>query len=318
MRIVILDGGRNNPGDLDWERFAAHGELEVHAHTPHVQVVERCAGARVVCTNKVVLDADAFAALNEMEAVIVLATGVNVVDLEAARAHGVTVMNVPAYGSASVAQHAVGLMLACCSKVGELDAAVHDGEWVARDEWCFWDDAPIELDGKTLGLIGVGAIGRRVAGIATALGMRVLGYTLSGRPHTGVEMVALPELQARSDVISLHCPLTADNAQLIDRDFLERCREGVVLVNTARGGLLDEAAVAAALESRRLASAGVDVLSSEPPDPANPLLHAPRCVITPHAAWASREARGRLLAIAADNLEAWIAGTPQNVVAAPD
>ena len=313
--IVVLDGYTNNPGDLSWQRFAALGELAVHDHSEPAAVVPRCTGATAICTNKTPLTAAHMAALPALRFIGVLATGVNVVDLAAARARGIVVTNVPAYGTDSVAQHTIGLMLCCASRIVELERSVRAGEWQRRQVFSYWDEPPMELAGKVLGLIGLGAIGRRVAAIARALGMEVIAYTPSGRTAAGVEAVDLDALRQRSDVISLHCPLTGDNAGMIDRHFLQQLKPGAIVINTARGGLLNEADVATALAQGRLGGLGADVLSSEPPAADNPLLQAPRCVITPHSAWASREARGRLLDIAADNIAAFLRGEPINTVA---
>jgi glycerate dehydrogenase len=313
--IVVLDGYTNNPGDLSWQRFAALGELTVHDRSAPAAVVPRCAGAAVICTNKTPLTAAHMAALPGLRYIGVLATGVNVVDLAAARARGIVVTNVPAYGTDSVAQHTIGLMLCCASRIAELDRSVRTGEWQRRQVFSYWDEPPMELAGKVLGLIGLGAIGRRVAAIAGTLGMEVIAYTPSGRAAAGVEAVDLDALRQRSDVISLHCPLTEDNAGMIDRHFLRQLKPGTIVINTARGGLLNEADVATALAQGHLGGLGADVLSSEPPAADNPLLQAPRCVITPHSAWASREARGRLLDIAADNIAAFLRGEPVNTVA---
>ena len=313
--IVVLDGYTNNPGDLSWQRFAALGELTVHDHSEPAAVVPRCTGATVICTNKTPLTAAHMDALPALRFIGVLATGVNVVDLAAARARGIVVTNVPAYGTDSVAQHTIGLMLCCASRIVELGRSVRAGEWQRRQVFSYWDEPPMELAGKVLGLIGLGAIGRRVAAIARALGMEVIAYTPSGRTAAGVEAVDLDALRQRSDVISLHCPLTGDNAGMIDRHFLQQLKPGAIVINTARGGLLNEADVATALALGHLGGLGADVLSSEPPAADNPLLQAPRCVITPHSAWASREARGRLLDIAADNIAAFLRGEPINTVA---
>ena len=313
-RIVILDGYTNNPGDLSWENFERLGRLSVYDATLPEQLSSRCADANILLTNKTPLGASELERLPHVRYIGVLATGVNVVDLDAARRRGIAVTNIPDYGSDSVAQHTIGLLLACACRISELDRSVHAGEWQRRGVFSYWHQAPMELSGKTLGLIGLGAIGLRTASIATALGMNVIAYTPSGRSAAGVSTVSLPSLQRDAHAISLHCPLTAHNDQMIDREFLQGMRPGALLINTARGGLLDEAAVAGALHSGHLGGVGVDVLSSEPPADDNPLLRAPNCIITPHSAWASRASRSRLLHIAAANLHAFLEGHNSNRV----
>ena len=314
VRIVVLDGHTNNPGDLSWQRFAALGELTVHAKSEPAQVLQRCAKAQLICTNKTPILAGLMAALPRLRYIGVLATGTNVVDLEAAGERGIVVSNVPGYGTESVAQHTIGLLLCCASRITQLNDSVHRGEWSRRGVFSYWDEPPIELAGKTLGLIGLGAIGGRVAEIAQVLGMRVLAYTPSGRRTPGVKVASIEEIQSRANAISLHCPLTGENAEFINQRFLRQLKPGTLLINTARGGLLHEADVSAALCAGHLGGLGVDVLSSEPPRADNPLLKAPHCIITPHSAWASVEARGRLLDTAADNIEAFLSGRSLNTV----
>ncbi len=321
MRIVVLDGYTANPGDLDWQAFSALGELTVHDRTPPGQVVARAAGAEAILTNKTKLDATALKALPQLRYVGVLATGVNVVDLQAARAQGVAVTNVPAYGTASVAQATIALLMELANRVGRHDHAVHAGEWVASEDFCFTRARLTELDGLTLGIVGLGAIGQAVARVAQAFGMRVVAAS-SGRSSApsrptdsaGIERVPLDELFATADVISLHCPLTPENAGLVNAERLAKMKPTAFLLNTGRGGLIDEAALAAALRAGQLAGAGLDVLSSEPPAADNPLLSAPNCIITPHLAWATQAARRRLLATAAENLRAFAQGKTLNVV----
>ncbi|MBI5830920.1 MAG: D-2-hydroxyacid dehydrogenase [Armatimonadetes bacterium] len=313
-RIVVLDGHAANPGDLSWSALEALGELTVWERTPADLTVARAAGAQVVLTNKVLLNRTEVAALPDLRYVGVLATGYNVVDLNATRERGVVVTNVPAYSTASVVQVTFALLLELTHRVGHHDDLVHQGRWVSSPDFSFFDQPLVELDGLTLGIIGLGGIGQAVARVAQALGMNVIAATRTPRQVPGVELVALEALAARADVISLHCPLTAENTGLVDAAFLARTKPTAYLINTARGPLLNEADVAAALNDGRLAGVGVDVLSTEPPLADNPLLSCRNCVITPHYAWASVAARRRLLAVAADNVAAFLAGAPKNVV----
>lgn len=315
LRLVILDAHTANPGDLDWSGLEALGALTVYPRTPADQTVARAAGAQVVLTNKVVLGADELAALPDLRYLGVLATGTNVVDLAAAAARGVVVTNVPAYSTASVAQVTLALLLELTHGVGAHAAAVHGGRWETSEDFSFTLQPLVELAGRRLGLVGLGAIGAAVARLGLALEMEVVAHTRSGRELPGVRAVGLEELAATSDVVSLHCPLTEATRGLVDAAFLARMKPTAYLLNTARGPLVDEAALAAALYAGRLAGAGLDVLSEEPPSADNPLLGAPRCVITPHLAWASVAARRRLIDIATANVAAWAAGAAVNVVA---
>jgi glycerate dehydrogenase len=317
MRIVVLDGYTLNPGDNPWDELAALGELTVYDRTAPQDVVARAAGAEIVLTNKTVLDAAALRQLPALRFIAVLATGYNVVDVAAARARGVPVANVPVYGSMDVAQHTLALLLELCHRVGDHARAVRAGAWTRSPDFCFWLAPPRTLEGQTLGIVGYGRIGRQVARLAHALGMRVLASSRLERP-SGAEPPdgwrTIPDLFADSDVISLHCPLTDDNARFVDAALLARLRPGALLINTARGGLIDEPALAAALAEGRLAGAALDVLSQEPPPPDHPLLRAPNCIITPHIAWASLAARQRLMAATVANVRAFLAGKPVNVV----
>lgn len=315
-RIVVLDGYTVNPGDLGWEPLAALGELTVFDRTGDELVVERSRGASVLVTNKTSIDARALGELPELRGISVLATGVNVVDTRAARARGVAVSNVPAYSTASVAQHTMALLLELVSHVGLHASAVRAGEWSASADFCFWKEPLHELDGQTFGIVGFGAIGQRVATLAQAFGMRVLA-TPSRRlpvPPAGVRYVELDELFRASDVVSLHCPLTDATRRLVRRERLLEMRRHALLLNTARGALVDEAELADALATGLIAGVGLDVLDAEPPPVDHPLLRAPRCVITPHHAWTSRAARERLLAVTVANVAGLLAGHPQNVV----
>ncbi len=318
MKIVVLDGHALNPGDLDWGPLAAHGELQVHPRSAPGEVLERAAGAEVLLTNKVVLDADCLAQLPDLQYIGVTATGTNVVDLAAAKARGIVVTNVPAYSTPSVAEHVFALLLALARRVEGHSTLVREGRWSASPDFSFWDGELVELAGRRLGLVGFGAIGQAVARIGLAFGMRILVNTGHPERHRGdlpgVSFLALEELLAGSDVVSLHCPLTPETEHLLDARRLALMRPGAFLINTGRGPLVDEAALATALNEGRLAGAGLDVLSSEPPSPGNPLLAARNCLITPHIAWATRASRSRLLDVVVANVAAFLAGKPRNVV----
>lgn len=317
MRIVVLDGQTLNPGDNPWTSIGALGELTVYDRTPPALIAERAAGAEIVLTNKTPLRADALARLPALRFIAVLATGYDIVDGAAARARNIPVANVPEYGTASVAQHVFALLLELASHVGEHDTAVKAGEWSAAADFCFWKTPPVELAGLTMGIVGLGRIGRRVAALAEAFGMEVLTARRAGRADAGEQLYPEADIEtvfAHADVVSLHCPLTAANARFVNRDLLQRMKPTAFLINTARGGLIDEPALAAALAAGVLAGAAVDVVSAEPIRPDNPLLHAPRCVLTPHIAWASLAARRRLMQTTVHNVAAFLAGRPINVV----
>jgi glycerate dehydrogenase len=309
VRIVVLDGYTLNPGDNPWDPLARLGALTVFDRTPPDLVVERGQGAEILLTNKTRLDAASLAELPDLRFIAVVATGYDVVDVAAARARGVAVSNVPEYGTESVAQHTFALLLELSNHVADHAAAVSAGRWTRSPDFCFWTSAPIELAGLTMGVVGLGRIGRRVAEIASAFGMRVM--SASARP---AQRSALEQLFARADVVSLHCPLTPQTASLVDGDLLRRMKPTAFLLNTARGGLVDEVALREALESGRLAGAGFDVSSSEPISAASPLLGAPNLVLTPHVAWASLAARRRLMEATARNVAAFLAGAPINLV----
>lgn len=315
MKIVILDAYAANPGDLSWDEFAALGELTVYDRTAQEDAAARIGDAEVVFINKVRLTDDIFAACPNLKLVSILATGYNIVDLAAAKRRGITVCNVPSYSTRAVVQMTFALLLEICQQVGLHSGAVHTGRWQSCPDFCFWDRPLIELDGKTMGIVGYGAIGSAVGTVAQALGMKLLVTARHEKPvPEGARFVSLPELLAQSDVVSLHCPQTAENARMIDAGALAQMKDGAILLNTARGGLLDEQAVADALRSGKLLAAGMDVVSAEPIRADNPLLTAPNCFLTPHIAWAPLETRRRLQAISAENLRAFLAGKPQNVV----
>jgi glycerate dehydrogenase len=315
-RIVVLDGHTVNPGDLGWEPLAALGEVAIHERTPPELVVERALGAEVLVTNKTRLGEETLAELPGLVGISVFATGFDVVDARAARARGVVVCNVPAYSTASVAQHTFALLLELASHVGMHAASVRAGEWTRSIDFSYWK-APIrELAGQTLGIVGFGTIGRQVAVLGQALGMRVVA-TPSRRPEPpppGVVSLELDALFREADVVSLHCPLTESTRRLVRRERLVTMRKDALLVNTARGGLIDEPDLAWALATGVIAGAALDVLSVEPPPAEHPLLAAPNCIVTPHQAWTSRAARGRLLAVTAANVAGILARRPQNVV----
>ena len=315
MKIVILDAYAANPGDLSWDEFAALGELTVYDRTAQEDAAARIGDAEVVFINKVRLTDEIFAACPNLKLVSILATGYNIVDLAAAKHRGITVCNVPGYSTRAVVQMTFALLLEICQQVGLHSGAVHTGRWQTCPDFCFWDRPLIELDGKTMGIVGYGAIGSAVGTVAQALGMKLLVTARHEKPvPEGARFVSLPELLAQSDVVSLHCPQTAENARMINAGALAQMKDGAILLNTARGGLLDEQAVADALRSGKLLAAGMDVVSAEPIRADNPLLTAPNCFLTPHIAWAPLETRRRLQAISAENLRAFLAGKPQNVV----
>ena len=315
MKIVILDGYASNPGDVSWEEIAGFGELTVYERTAKNEVVSRIGDAEIVFLNKTPVDASVFEQCKNLRMIGVLATGYNIVDIAAAKAHGVTVCNVPGYSTGAVAQMTFALLLEMTQHVGEHSQAVHAGQWQRCPDFCFWNAPLTELAGKTLGIVGYGAIGQAVGNIAQAFGMRLLVTARHIKPvPEGAQFVTPEELLARSDIVSLHCPQTAENLHMIDAAALAKMKDGAILLNTARGGLIDEQAVADALKSGKLAGYGADVVSKEPIAADNPLLTAPNCYLTPHIAWAPKEARLRLHHIAAENLRAFLNGTPQNVV----
>lgn len=323
-RIVVLDGytltpavpGQPRPeGEPSWEAVEALGELTVYDRTEPGDVVERAAGAEIVLTNKTVLDAATIGSLKELHYIGVLATGVNVVDLGAAKQAGVVVTNVPGYSGAAVAQHVFALLLAMTNRVAEHDRAVHAGKWAGCADFSFTISPLIELAGKTLGIVGAGDIGQRVARIGHALGMDIL---ISSRTQKDIGVPAgwadVDDLFKRADVVTLHCPLTEQTKHLVNAQRLSNMKRSAWLINTARGPLVDEAALTDALKQNLIAGAAVDVLSTEPPAADNPLLTAPNCLITPHNAWAAREGRHRLMRIAAGNIKAFVDGRPVNRV----
>ena len=316
MKIVVLDGYTLNPGDLDWRDLEALGECTVFNRTPPDQVVLRAAGAEIVLTNKTVLGRAEMTQLDSLRYIGVLATGYNVVDLDAARERGIVVTNVPAYSTRSVAQLTFALLLELAHRTGHHSEAVRAGRWSRSADFCFWDTPLIELDGLIMGLVGFGQIGRAVAEVARAFGMRVIAHTAHPGKHaaSGVEFVTIEALFGRSDVVSLHCPLNPQTRHLINAGRLAQMKPTAFLLNTGRGPLVDEVALADALNRGQIAGAGLDVLSVEPPPADNPLLRARNCVITPHIGWATKAARTRLMQVAVENVKAFLAGKPRNVV----
>jgi len=314
MRIVVLDGYTLNPGDLSWGDLEALARCDIHDRTPPGEVIRRAAGAEIVLTNKVALDRCAIEALPALRYIGVLATGYNIVDTAAARERGIVVANVPDYATRSVAQVVFAHLLELTHHVGHHAQTVRGGRWTSSPDFAYWDYPLVELAGLTMGTIGFGRIGRAVAEIARAFGMRVLAYTMPPQTQEGVEFVDLERLFRESDVVSLHCPLTPETAGLVNADRLALMKRSAFLINTGRGPLVDEGALASALNWGRIAGAGLDVLSAEPPRADNPLLAAKNCFITPHVAWASGAARARLLKAVVENVRAFLAGNPRNVV----
>ena len=316
MKIVVLDGFTLNPGDLSWSALEALGNCTIHDRTPHDQIVARARDADIVLTNKTPLDRATLKELPRLRAIGVLATGHNVVDTQAASERGIPVMNVPAYSTHSVAQLVFAHLLNLVQPVAYHAATVREGRWSSSQDFCYWDTPLMELAGLTLGIVGFGSIGQTVARIAQAFGMRVLAHSRTPRhvPGLAVTMVDLGALLRESDVVTLHCPLTPQTQHLINAKSLATMKPTAFLINTGRGPLIDEEALAEALNGNRLAGAGLDVLSSEPPRPDNPLLNARNCHITPHIAWATRAARQRLMDTVVANVRQFQDGHAQNVV----
>ena len=316
MKIVVLDGFAENPGDLSWEPIEALGELTVYDRTPADAVAERIGDAEIVFTNKTPITRETLDACPNVKCISVLATGYNVVDCAAAREKGIPVCNVPTYGTASVAQFAIALLLEVCHHVAHHDKAVHEGRWESNPDWCFWDYPLIELAGKTMGIIGLGRIGRATAGIAKAMGMKVIAYdsSVTDEGKAVAEYTELDTLLKDSDVIVLHCPLFPETKGIINKDSIAEMKDGVIIINNSRGPLVVEQDLADALNSGKVYAAGVDVVSTEPIKGDNPLLKAKNCIITPHISWAPKESRQRIMDISADNIKAFMEGKPINVV----
>lgn len=312
MKIVVLDGFTANPGDLSYEGLEALGEVDFHDRTPEPLVWERLQGADAVLTNKAIVSASTIERSPNLKYIGVVATGYNNVDVAAARARGIPVCNVPEYGTDTVAQATFSLLLELTNQAGHHSRAVREGRWSASKDFCFWDGSLLELSGLTLGVIGYGRIGQAVARIGRAFGMKILACRRG--VIEGEESADLSRVFRESDVLTLHCPLTADTKELICESSLALMKRSALLINTSRGGLVNEAHLAKALNDERIAGAGLDVLSVEPPVADHPLIHAKNCLVTPHIAWATRAARARLIAASVENLRAFQAGTPRNVV----
>ena len=317
MKIVVLDGYTENPGDLSWKDLGDLGELTVYNRTAGEEIVRRIADAQIVITNKTPISRETLEACPQIRYIGVLATGYNVVDVEAAAERGIPVTNIPTYGTAAVGQFAIALLLEICHHIGYHSEAVRRGRWENNKDWCFWDYPLIELAGKTMGIIGFGRIGQTTGRIARSMGMEVIANDACENPELekeGFRYVELSELLARSDVVVLHCPLLPSTEGLINRETISRMKDGVILINNSRGPLIVEQDLADALVNRKVYAAGLDVVSSEPIRGDNPLLKAPNCIITPHISWAPRESRKRLMDIAVENVRAFLDGNPVNVV----
>jgi glycerate dehydrogenase len=317
MKLVVLDGHTLNPGDLSWDGLKHFGNLEVHERTSAADILERCKGAEIVFTNKTPLREDVLAQLPNLKYIGVLATGYNVVDVDFARSKGIKVANVPGYGTASVVQLTFSLLFELCLHVQKHSDSVFNGDWAASADFCYWNYPLIELESKTLGIIGFGSIGQKVADVASALGMNVMAYsrTQTDQSHRkNFKWTSLDELLKVSDVVSIHCPLFPETQNLINKDTLKLMKKSAFFLNTSRGPIVNEQDLADALNTGLIAGAGLDVLSVEPPASNNPLLSAKNCLITPHIAWATNEARARLMAIVEQNLAAYLEGNPINII----
>jgi glycerate dehydrogenase len=314
MKIVVLDGYTLNPGDLSWDELKSLAPCEIHDRTPPHQILQRAADATILLTNKAEITRNHIQNLPTLKYIGITATGANIVDLTAARERAISVTNVPAYGTSSVAQTTIALLLELTHHAGLHSQSVHEGRWTSSPDWCYWERPLLELDGLTMGIIGLGRIGTAVAGLATALGMHVLASKTNSRLAPHVRFVGMESLFRQSDVLSLHCPLTPETKYLINAERLSWMKPTAFLLNTSRGMLVDEQALADALNTGRLAGAGLDVLSAEPPPLGNPFLTAKNCIITPHLAWATKAARSRLMQITISNVRAFLTGKLQNVV----
>lgn len=317
MKIVVLDGYTLNPGDISWEGFEALGEVTVYDRTKAEDVIERIGDAEVVYTNKTPITRETLDTCKNVKFIGVLATGYNIVDIEAAKEKGILVANIPTYGTAAVSQFAIALLLELCHHVGEHSDAVKAGEWSSNPDWCFWKHPLVELAGKTMGIIGFGRIGQDTGKIAQAMGMNVLAYDAFKRPELESDTCHYADLDtvlAQSDVIALHCPLFPETEGIINKDTIAKMKDGVMIINDARGPLIVEEDLRDALNSGKVAGAALDVVSTEPIRMDNPLLDAKNVILTPHIAWAPKESRQRLMNIAVDNLKHFVDGEPQNIV----
>lgn len=317
MKIVVLDGYTLNPGDLNWDALNKLGDVTIYDRTPYADTVKRCKGAAIVLTNKAPLDEAILNQLPDLKYIGVLATGYNIINTEVSKQKGIVVSNVPGYGTGAVAQFVFALLLELCLHVQKHSDAVFEGRWAKSVDFCFWDYPLIELAGKTLGIIGFGTIGQKVADIASAFDMKVIatGRRQTDQSHRkNFKWVSLNELLQRSDMVSIHCPLTPETQGLINTENLKKMKPSAFLINTSRGPIINDADLAQALNNNIIAGAGIDVLSKEPPHADNPIFTAKNCIITPHIAWAAKEARARLMSTVINNLEAFIAGRPANVI----
>lgn len=319
MKIVILDGYTENPGDLSWDELAALGELTVYDRTnltDEAEAIARIGDADVAITNKTPITRGVIDACPNLKFIAVLATGYNVIDIAYAKEKGISVSNVPVYGTYSVSQFAIALLLEICHHIGHHSETVYAGKWESCPDWCYWDYPLVELEGKTMGIIGLGNIGRHTAAIAGALGMKVIAYDAwqndAGRALA--EYVELDELFAQSDVVVLHMPLLPFNTGIINKDNIAKMKDGVIIINNSRGQMVVEQDLADALNTGKVAAAGLDVVSTEPIHGDNPLLQAKNCIITPHMSWGAKESRQRIMDCTVDNVKAYLAGKPQNVV----
>lgn len=314
LRIVIADGYTLNPGDLTWDVIKSYGTVDYHDRTPVDEMPERCRHAEVIITNKAIVNASTIEAARDLKLILVTATGYNIVDVDAARKHKVVVCNVPDYGTASVAQHTFALILELANHVGANSRAVSSGEWTNSPDFAFSKASITELQGKVIGIVGLGRIGAQVARLADAFDMKVLYNSRQPKNSRFGTYASLEELLAESDIVTLHCPLTRENTKFMNSGQLRRMKKNAWLINTSRGGLIEESDLAEALTNGVIAAAALDVLSVEPPPSGNPLLSAPNCMITPHNAWLSLEARTRILKVTESNLAAFLKQQPVNVV----
>ena len=314
MRIVVIDGHTLNPGDLSWKELHTYGDVVMFDRTPAEQITERCKNAEIILTNKVPISAITIAAANDLKLICVTATGFNIVDVDAASKRNILVCNVPAYGTSSVAQHTFALILELANRVGVNSSSVREGEWERSPDFCFSKGRITELQGKTMGIIGMGKIGTQVATLAAAFEMRVIYNSQTKKENNLATYAKLEEVFAQSDILSLHCPLTRNNNQFVNQNLLSKMKPSAWIINTSRGQLINEKDLADALDADQLGAAAFDVLSVEPPPTTNPLLRAKNCVVTPHTAWMSLEARKRILGVSVQNIDCYLKGEPQNLV----
>ena len=317
MKIVVLDGYTLNPGDISWDGLKVLGDVTIHDRTPADKVVERAAGAEIVFTNKTPINEETINQLGSLKFIGVLATGYNIINTEAAKEKGIIVSNVPGYGTTSVVQMTIALLLELCLHVQRHSDSVMEGKWAKSADWCFWDYPLVELSGKTIGIIGFGRIGQQVGDVATAFGMKIIGNSRNWTDQShrkNFRWAQIPELLAQSDVISIHCPLFPETKGLINKESLKTMKKSAFLLNTSRGPIVVDEDLADALNNDVIAGAGIDVLSTEPPPANNPLFGAKNCIITPHIAWATKEARLRLMDTTVNNLSSFLNGNPVNVV----